>query len=150
MFYFQKGHSSEEELECGEEPDTDRLSDLNQQKVSSLRTPFIELGGHTGAVSAADWLSGAEQVITASWDRSALMHDVETGRILTTFTGKISHFTKFIILLMFFQGHDQELTYTAAHPSQKLAVTASRDTTFRLWDFREISPLVSVFQGHTE
>ncbi|ENN71977.1 hypothetical protein YQE_11268, partial [Dendroctonus ponderosae] len=47
-------------------------------------------------------------------------------------------------------GHDQELTHTASHPTQKLAVTSSRDTTFRLWDFREAVHAVSVFQGHTE
>lgn len=27
---------------------------------------------------------------------------------------------------------------------------ASRDSTFRLWDFRDAIPAVSVFQGHTE
>ncbi|CAH0551872.1 unnamed protein product [Brassicogethes aeneus] len=123
-----KGHSSEEELEGDE---VDEKSDFN--RVSTLRTPFIEFAGHSGAISSADWLAGAEQIITASWDRLAIMHDVETGRMLTTFTG-----------------HDGELTYAAAHPTQKLAVTSSRDTTFRLWDFREVAPLVSVFQGHAE
>lgn len=49
-----------------------------------------------------------------------------------------------------FSGHDLELTHTATHPSQKLAVTSSRDTTFRLWDFRESVHSVSVFQGHSE
>lgn len=47
-------------------------------------------------------------------------------------------------------GHDQELTHTSAHHSQRLVVTSSRDTTFRLWDFREPIHSVSVFQGHTE
>lgn len=50
----------------------------------------------------------------------------------------------------FFTGHDEELTYASSHHSQKLVVTASRDTTFRLWDFREAINSVSVFQGHTE
>lgn len=47
-------------------------------------------------------------------------------------------------------GHDQELTHTSSHPTQRLVVTSSRDTTFRLWDFREPIHSVSVFQGHTE
>ncbi|KAJ8942063.1 hypothetical protein NQ314_010171 [Rhamnusium bicolor] len=108
-----KGHSSEEELEGDE---IDDKSDAN--RIASLRTPFQELVGHSGAVSAAEWLAGADQVITASWDRLALLHD--------------------------------ELNHTATHPTQKLAVTSSRDTTFRLWDFRETVHSVSVFQGHAE
>nr|CAH7749898.1 unnamed protein product [Callosobruchus chinensis] len=123
-----KGHSSEEELDGDE---IDEKSDTN--RIASLRTPFQELGGHCGAVSAAEWLSGADQVITASWDRLAILHDVETGAVLTTLTG-----------------HDAELNHTATHPTHKLAVTSSRDTTFRLWDFREPVHSVSVFQGHTE
>jgi WD40 repeat protein len=47
-------------------------------------------------------------------------------------------------------GHDQELTHTSSHPTQRLVVTSSRDSTFRLWDFREPIHSVSVFQGHTE
>ncbi|CAB0017985.1 unnamed protein product, partial [Nesidiocoris tenuis] len=46
--------------------------------------------------------------------------------------------------------HDQELTHTCAHHSQRLVVTSSQDTTFRLWDFREPIHSVSVFQGHTD
>ncbi|XP_056638108.1 WD repeat-containing protein 37 isoform X1 [Diorhabda sublineata] len=123
-----KGHSSEEELEGD---DLDEKSEFN--KVSTLRTPFQELTGHTGAVSSAEWLAGADQIITASWDRLAILHDVETGSIVTTLTG-----------------HDQELNNASTHPTQKLAVTSSRDTTFRLWDFRENVHSVSVFQGHAE
>lgn len=101
----QKGQSSEEELE------TDELDDRQDVRTSTLRTPVCELSGHSGAISTADWLSGrlkrwnkygyligclikfilftqgAEQVITAGWDRLAVLHDVETGNILTTLTG---------------------------------------------------------------
>lgn len=52
--------------------------------------------------------------------------------------------------MYYFSGHDHELTHASAHPSSRLVVTASRDTTFRLWDFREPIHSVSVFQGHTE
>lgn len=55
-----------------------------------------------------------------------------------------------MLIVGFFLGHDEELTYASSHNSQKLVVTASRDTTFRLWDFREAINSVSVFQGHTE
>ena len=55
------------------------------------------------------------------------------------------------IHLLLFEGHDDELTHVSAHPAQKLLVTSSQDTTFRLWDFR--APLihsVNVFQGHSK
>lgn len=93
----------------------------------------MEFGAHSGAIAAADFLAGAGQVITASWDRLAMLHDVETGLALNTLGG-----------------HDLELTDASTHPVRKLVITCSRDTTFRLWDFWEPAFPVSVFQGHTE
>lgn len=82
---------------------------------------------------AADWVPSGDQIITASWDRTASLYDVETGELVQSLGG-----------------HDLELTHTSAHPVQRLVVTSSKDTTFRLWDFREPIHSVSVFQGHTE
>ncbi|XP_063627963.1 WD repeat-containing protein 37 [Cydia splendana] len=124
-----RGQSSEEELEGGGEESLGEGSD----RPEVLRTPLTELLGHSGVVVAADWLTGGDHVITASWDRTANLYDVETGDCLQ--------------ILM---GHDHELTHASAHHSSRLVVTASRDTTFRLWDFREPIHSVSVFQGHTE
>lgn len=68
---------------------SDDVSDMvTQQRGASLRTPVGELYGHTGAISAAEWLSGAELAITASWDRLAILHDVETCTQLLTLSGK--------------------------------------------------------------
>lgn len=53
-----------------------------------LRTPLTELLGHSGVVVAADWLTGGDHVITASWDRTASLYDVETGDCLQVLTGK--------------------------------------------------------------
>lgn len=89
--------------------------------------------GHTSVVIAADWLPGGDQAITAAWDRTANLYDAHTGELLSQLIG-----------------HDQELTHCCSHPTQRLVVTASKDTTFRLWDFRETIHSVSVFQGHTE
>ena len=47
-------------------------------------------------------------------------------------------------------GHDQELTNICGHSSQELVMTSSKDTTFRLWDLRDPSMKVNVFQGHTQ
>lgn len=126
----RKGHSSEEELDDEDDPIEER------ERVDVLRTPLREFGGpggHSSVVIAADWLPNADQIITASWDRTAILWDVETREAIQPLTG-----------------HDHELTHASAHPTQRLVVTASRDSTFRLWDFREPIPAVSVFQGHTE
>lgn len=106
---------------------------LEEEAVPTLRTPTKELLGHTGVVVAADWLFGADQIVTASWDRTSNLYDAETGEIIHTLCG-----------------HDQELTHVSTHHAQRLCVTSSRDSTFRLWDFREAIHSVSVFQGHTE
>ncbi|KAK9508724.1 hypothetical protein O3M35_006215 [Rhynocoris fuscipes] len=127
---FKTGSSDEEvEIESVAEANTGETD----TEGPSLRTPIAELTGHSGPVAAADWLPGGEHVVTASWDRSAAIYDVQTGELIHSLTG-----------------HDQELTHTSAHHSQKLVVTSSQDTTFRLWDFREPIHSVSVFQGHTD
>ncbi|KAJ8714004.1 hypothetical protein PYW08_007624 [Mythimna loreyi] len=124
-----RGQSSEEELEGGGEESLGEGGD----RPEVLRTPLTELSSHQGVVVAADWLTGGDHVITASWDRTANLYDVETGECLQVLTG-----------------HDHELTHASSHHASRLVVTASRDTTFRLWDFREPIHSVSVFQGHTE
>ncbi|XP_054707134.1 WD repeat-containing protein 37-like isoform X2 [Uloborus diversus] len=125
-----KCHSSEEEVEFSEE---DHADVDTSQNVTILKNAKVELQGHIGVVIAADWLAGGDQVITASWDRTANVYDVQTGELVTQLVG-----------------HDQELTNTCTHPTQRLVVTSSKDTTFRLWDFREAIHSVSVFQGHTD
>lgn len=110
----------------------------DRDRVDTLRTPLCEFtgpGGHSSVVVAADWLPSMDhrQIITGSWDRTAILWDVESREPVQTLTG-----------------HDHELTHVSAHSSQRLVVTASRDSTFRLWDFRYEIPAVSVFQGHTE
>uniref|UniRef100_A0A8C6WQI7 WD repeat-containing protein 37 n=1 Tax=Neogobius melanostomus TaxID=47308 RepID=A0A8C6WQI7_9GOBI len=99
-----------------------------------VRVPIATLRSHQGVVIAADWLVGGRQVVTASWDRAANLYDVETSELVHSLTG-----------------HDQELSHCCTHPTQRLVVTSSRDTTFRLWDFRDPSiHSVNVFQGHTD
>lgn len=102
-----------------------------------LRTPLCEFSGHNGhssVVVCADYISPTyDQIITASWDRQAILWDIETHQPLQNLSG-----------------HDHELTHASSHQSQRLVVTSSRDSTFRLWDFRDQIPAVSVFQGHSE
>lgn len=125
--FSKKAQSSDDEFTENSSEDLDR--------IDVLRTPLCEFSsnGHNSVVVCADWLAGGEQIITAGWDRVAILWNVETKEPVQSLTG-----------------HDAELTYVSAHPTQKLVVTASRDSTFRLWDFRDSIPAVSVFQGHTE
>ncbi|VDK47354.1 unnamed protein product [Anisakis simplex] len=134
--HHQIGSSEEEELPA--ERDLNNLNEENMaendiSEVSCIRQPLRRLTGHTGVVIAVDWIAGGEQIITASWDRTANIYDAERGEILNLLSG-----------------HDDELNYCSAHTSQKLVVTASRDSTFRLWDFREPIHSVAVFQGHND
>ncbi len=105
----------------------------DKHEPTCIRQPVLELQGHSSVIIAADWMSGGTQAITASWDRLAQLYDAEKGEIINTLNG-----------------HDQELTNVCAHVSQKLVVTSSKDTTFRLWDLRDPAMKVNVFQGHTQ
>ncbi|VDK45418.1 unnamed protein product, partial [Cylicostephanus goldi] len=111
-------------------------SETTQQQSSEgirIKSPLMRLTGHTGVVIGCDWLAGGSQLCTASWDRTANIYDVERGEVLNILSG-----------------HEMELNHCSAHPSQKLVVTSSKDSTFRLWDFRETIQSVAVFQGHQE
>ncbi|CAG9807043.1 unnamed protein product [Chironomus riparius] len=127
--------SSEEELD----DDTDDIIHHEEkERIDTLRTPLQEFSGHSSVVVSADWISQSNnesptQIITASWDRTAILWDIETKTPIQTLTG-----------------HDNELTHCSAHSSNRLVVTSSRDSTFRLWDFRSDIPAVSVFQGHID
>ncbi|XP_057160731.1 WD repeat-containing protein 37 isoform X6 [Ursus arctos] len=123
----------EDEVECSDKDEPDVDADVSSD-CPTIRVPLTSLKSHQGVVIAADWLVGGKQAVTASWDRTANLFDVETAELVHSLTG-----------------HDQELTHCCTHPTQRLVVTSSRDTTFRLWDFRDPSiHSVNVFQGHTE
>jgi len=125
--------SSEDELDPTEREFLDGHDYEDPGQTSVLRTPLRSLASHSGVVISGDWLVGGQQVLTAGWDRLACIWDVDTGELLQQLAG-----------------HDEELTHCATHPSQRLVVTSSKDSTFRLWDFRETIHSVSVFQGHQD
>ncbi|XP_071941602.1 WD repeat-containing protein 37-like [Antedon mediterranea] len=122
--------SSGDDLDGSDKEDQDGDS----ENIIYVKTAQCVIGEHTGVVIAADWIAGGKQIVTASWDRSANIYDVEKSTTIQSLTG-----------------HDQDLTHCSTHPSQRLVVTSSTDTTFRLWDFRDRSiHSVNVFQGHTD
>lgn len=114
--------------------DKEEIDGTESENIIYVKAPQVMLEGHTSVLIAADWLAGGKQLVTASWDRTANLYDLETSAVVHSLTG-----------------HDQELTHACAHPTQKMVVTSSMDTTFRLWDFRDPSiHSVNVFQGHTD
>lgn len=107
--------------------------DYSPTEGHRVRTPMMRLTGHTGPVIACDWMSGGNHLVTASWDRSANIFDVNKGKVVSILSG-----------------HEQELNHCSSHLNQRLVVTSSKDSTFRLWDFRETIQSVAVFQGHQD
>lgn len=132
----QNRNSSEEDLDGSIEYEQEAEGQIptpdEKYEPMSIQQPDLELVGHMGVVIASDWMWDGNHVITASWDHTANMYDTETGALMNSFTG-----------------HDQALSNVSVHPSQRLVLTSSKDTTFRLWDFRDPSMKVNVFQGHT-
>ncbi|CAF1244028.1 unnamed protein product [Rotaria sp. Silwood1] len=105
--------------------------DNNEINTQIIRSPLLALRSDD-VLSCADWLQ-RDQIVSASWDRSATLWQVETGNSLRTL-----------------YGHDGELTYVSCHQTKPLVITSSRDGTFRLWDCRTPSHSVQIFNGHTK
>ena len=98
---------------------------------SVIRSPIRRYEGHSDACIAAEWFPDGELLATASWDRTANVYNVETGKILCNLQ------------------HDDYLTNVTAHMSQKIILTASKDTTFKIWDFRDPICSVQIYQVFT-
>ncbi|KAI6235872.1 WD repeat-containing protein 37 [Aphelenchoides besseyi] len=126
-------NSSEDDLDATSEKIND-VDDENFSRVPlQIRQPLQIFAGHSeAAVVCADWLAGGEQIISASWDKTANVYDIENPQTV------LNHLS----------GHEGELTFCSAHGTDKIMATASKDYTFRLWDMREAMKSVAVFQGH--
>ncbi|VDL93772.1 unnamed protein product [Schistocephalus solidus] len=83
-------------------------------------------------LAAADFLSGRNHLVTASWDRLGRLYDVNTGQEVHSLTG-----------------HDHQLTDVRCAEQLPVVVTSARDSTFRLWDFRTPRLQIHVQQAHS-
>jgi WD40 repeat protein len=96
-----------------------------------IRSPIRRYQGHTDACIAAEWFPDGEQLVTGSWDRTANVYNVETAKVLCNLQ------------------HDDQLTNVSMHRAHKIILTSSKDTTFKIWDFRDPICSVQIYQGHS-
>lgn len=76
----------EDEVECSDKDEPDADADAPSD-CPTIRAPLTSLKSHQGVVIAADWLVGGKQAVTASWDRTANLYDVETSELVHCLTG---------------------------------------------------------------
>eukprot|EP01132_Coremiostelium_polycephalum_P003174 gene3174-3973_t len=115
------------------------LLNLNSEQPSHIfiRSPSLELKGHTGPVIGATWISGS-MVVSASWDNTIRWWNTETGKVLAqTNIGpdKVHRVTNL-----------SSIPNTNTH-----SITSSTDGVIRLWDFRSsLSGCIDSIHGHQE
>ncbi len=82
------------------------------------------LSGHGDYVSAAAFVPGTTQALTASWDKIVRLWDLTTGKVIRQFTG-----------------HTDGVSSIALSRNGKYLLTASWDRTARLWDLANATEL---------
>ena len=55
--------------------------------VAMVKQPVRELTEHRAPVMACDWLADGHQLVTASWDHTAKLWDIESGQIIHSLEG---------------------------------------------------------------
>src|ERR1022692_2338045 len=88
---------------------------LHPPGTSLLRT----LEGHSGSVTGVAVTEDGKRAVSASWDHTLKVWDLETGRALLTL-----------------EGHAAKVYGVAVTPDGKWAVSASEDKTLKVWDLK--------------
>ncbi len=97
--------------------------------------------GHTDWVATLDLSQDGTRVLSGSRDMTMRLWDVETGESLRSFPAD-DPTTEDII-----EGHSKEIRDVALSPDERLAASASIDTTARIWDI-ETGQTLHVLEGH--
>ncbi|WP_442957374.1 WD40 repeat domain-containing protein, partial [Phormidium sp. CCY1219] len=88
--------------------------------------------GHSGGVEAVAITPDGKRAVSASYDETLKLWDLETGTELATLTG-----------------HSDDVNAVAITPDGKQAVSASDDTTLKLWDL-ETGTELATLKGHSD
>ncbi|MBM3458467.1 MAG: WD40 repeat domain-containing protein, partial [Armatimonadetes bacterium] len=90
------------------------------------------LRGHSGEIAWAEFSRDGRRVVTGSWDQTARVWDVSTGRPLLEL-----------------RGHTHIVNVATFSPDERLILTASADKTLCLWD-AATGRRLHTLTGHTE
>ena len=90
------------------------------------------LRGHTGSVYSAAFSPDGKRIVSASWDETVRIWDVQTGKELQKL-----------------EGHTKVVSSASFSPDGKRIVSASWDNTVRIWDSKTGKELQKL-EGHTE
>ena len=77
-----KHDSSGEERNLSDEDPT-----VDTPPVATVKQPVRVLTEHRAPVMACDWLADGHQLVTASWDHTAKLWDIESGQIIHSLEG---------------------------------------------------------------
>ena len=95
-------------------------------------TPLLRtLAGHSDTVHGVAVTADGKRAISASWDYTLKVWDLDTGRALRTL-----------------EGHTAEVSGVAVTPDGKRAVSASDDYTLMVWDL-DTGLVLRMLEGHT-
>ena len=90
------------------------------------------LEGHTRLVDGVALTPDARRIVSASWDKTIKVWDMNTGELFRTL-----------------EGHEGEVAKVAVSPDGHLIVSASWDATVRVWALAS-GELLRTLQGHTD
>ncbi|XP_031442673.1 WD repeat-containing protein 88 [Clupea harengus] len=93
--------------------------------------PIKVLRGHTDTVSSCQLALNDQKLVTSSYDKTAILWDVESGEPLRVFE----------------RGHTAPVTQCALIPQKNRLITASWDKTLQAWDLETGQTLWSAPQG---
>lgn len=82
--------------------------DLNSGDTDNGK-PVVELEGHNGHLSACRFVGGNQKILTSSGDKTCKLFDIESGKVIHTFsdhTGDVLWFVIFhVFLFSFFKNY---------------------------------------------